>query len=170
MASFKVEFSRRQAMLSIYEDVQPWQNVPFPECWKPKEIARVPVFVWPMPTFDGLFIVEHQDGTVQRVKPDSLTFLGSKELFDQHVWDDGENLETVQISEDKLVRHMVDKSGMTQSDVSEKMGKSRGYVLTMTSRGSSPSAANLAKLAKACSYRLVLEGHGESLCIVGNDD
>lgn len=31
-------------------------------------------------------MVEHQDGTVQRVLPDSLTFLGSKELFDQCDW------------------------------------------------------------------------------------
>lgn len=34
----------------------------------------------------GYFVVEHQDGTVQRVQPDSLTFLGSKELFDQNDW------------------------------------------------------------------------------------
>lgn len=34
----------------------------------------------------GYFVVEHQDGTVQRVQPDSLTFLGSKELFDQCDW------------------------------------------------------------------------------------
>ena len=51
-----------------------------------EEVARVPVFVWPMPTVEGLFVVEHQDGTAQRVQPDSLTFLGSKELFDQYSW------------------------------------------------------------------------------------
>lgn len=162
MANIKVEFPRRQAMLSIREPHYKDGIIDY------EEVARVPVFVWPNPTLEGLFVVEHQDGTVQRVQPDSLTFLGSRELFDQYRW--GEELETAQISEDKLVRHMVEKSGMTQSDVSEKMGKGRGYVLTMTSRGSSPSAANLAKLAKACGYRLVLEGHGESLCIVENDD
>jgi hypothetical protein len=53
-----------------------------------EETARVPVFVWPMPTSEGLFVVEHQDGTVQRVQPDSLTFLGSKELFDQYSWEE----------------------------------------------------------------------------------
>lgn len=52
------------------------------------EVARVPVFVWPMPTSEGLFVVEHQDGTVQRAQPDSLTFLGSKELFDQFSWEE----------------------------------------------------------------------------------
>lgn len=85
MATFKCEFPRRQAMLSIFEEFCPWQNIPSPD-WKPKEVARVPVFVWPMPTSEGLFVVEHQDGTVQRVQPDSLTFLGSKELFDQYDW------------------------------------------------------------------------------------
>lgn len=82
---FKVEFPRRQAMLSIMEPVYKDGL-----CGKvyvgQEEIARVPVFVWPMPTSEGLFLVEHQDGTVQMVQPDSLTFLGSKELFDQYDW------------------------------------------------------------------------------------
>ena len=83
MATFKCEFPRRQAMLSV-KDMMPSQLVDgrFYEV----EVARVPVFVWPMPTSEGLFVVEHQDGTVQRVQPDSLTFLGSKELFDQYDW------------------------------------------------------------------------------------
>lgn len=165
----KVELPRRQAMLSIWRKC--WSSVDGHEYEDTQtELARVPVLVWPMTTQDGCFIVEHQDGHSQKVQPYELTFLGSKELFDQYSWDEAEQVEAVQISEDKLVRHMVDKSGMTQSGVSEKMGKGRGYVLTMTSRGSSPSAANLAKLAKACGYKLVLEGHGESLCIVENDD
>lgn len=86
--SFKVEFPRRQAMLSVYgpPEYYPWQDVTVTRPCKPKEVARVPVFVWPMPTQDGCFIVEHHDGTVQRVQPDSLTFLGSKELFDQCDW------------------------------------------------------------------------------------
>lgn len=83
MASFKVEFPRRQAMLSIREPHYNGNGIVEYE-----EFARVPVFVWPMPTTNGLFVVEHQDGTVQRVQPDSLTFLGSKELFDQYDWKD----------------------------------------------------------------------------------
>lgn len=81
MASFKVEFPRRQAMLSI-RDIEDAIYGKGPVV----EIARVPVFVWPMPTSEGLFVVEHQNGTVQRVQPDSLTFIGSKELFDQYDW------------------------------------------------------------------------------------
>lgn len=87
MASFKCEFPRRQAMLSLWE-----KYVDSHGEWKfdtSTEVARVPVFVWPMPTSEGLFVVEHQDGTVQRVQPDSLTFLGSKELFDQFSWEEG---------------------------------------------------------------------------------
>jgi hypothetical protein len=82
---FKVKPDRRQAMLSIREPASQWVR----ECgYAYKEVARVPVFVWPMPTSEGLFVVEHQDGTVQNVQPDSLTFLGSKELFDQCSWEE----------------------------------------------------------------------------------
>ena len=85
MASIKVEFQRRQAMLSIMEPVYK-DGLCGKVCVGQEETARVPVFVWPMPTSEGMFVVEHQDGTVQRVQPDSLTFIGSKELFDQYDW------------------------------------------------------------------------------------
>jgi len=83
MASFKVEFPRRQAMLSIME-YRPLDD----GGWAAErvEVERVPVLVWPIPTSEGLFMVEHQDGTVYTVRPESLTFLGSKELFDQYDW------------------------------------------------------------------------------------
>lgn len=84
-ASFKVEFPRRQALFSIREPVYK-DTVCGKVCVGDEETACVPVFVWPMPTSEGLFLVEHQDGTVQRVQPNSLTFLGSKELFDQYSW------------------------------------------------------------------------------------
>lgn len=80
-AKFKCEFPRRQAMLTIREPHYSNGIIEYDD-----EVARVPVFVWPMPTNEGLFVVECQDGTVQRVQPDSLTFLGSKELFDQYDW------------------------------------------------------------------------------------
>jgi hypothetical protein len=80
VVSIKVKFPRRQAMLSIREPHYKSGIVEY------EEVARVPVFVWPMPTSEGLFVVEHQDGTVQRVQPNSLTFLGSRELFDQYDW------------------------------------------------------------------------------------
>ena len=78
---FKIKPERRQAMLSIREPHHKGNGIV--EC---EEVARVPVFVWPMPTTNGLFVVEHQDGTVQRVQPEALTFLDSKELFDQYDW------------------------------------------------------------------------------------
>lgn len=80
MASIKVEFPRRQAMLSIREPHYKDGIIEY------EEVARVPVFVWPMPTMEGLFVVEHQDGFCEKVQPSSLTFLDSKELFDQYDW------------------------------------------------------------------------------------
>ena len=88
-AIFKVEFPRRQAMLSIMElDMSPEEmmDATYLTDLKFSEVARVPVFVWPTPTQDGYFIVEHQDGRCQKVQPYELTFLGSKELFDQCDW------------------------------------------------------------------------------------
>lgn len=79
--TIKVEYPRRQAMLTIREPHYNGNGIVEYE-----EVARVPVFVWPMPTTNGLFVVEHQDGTAQRVQPNSLTFLGSKEIFDQYDW------------------------------------------------------------------------------------
>ena len=87
-ATFKFEFPRRQAMLSLWEK--------YVDChgdWKldtSTEVASVPVFVWPMPTQDGYFIVEHQDGHCQKVQPYELTFVDSRELFDQYDWGDAE--------------------------------------------------------------------------------
>ena len=82
VATFKCEFPRRQAMLSIME------FRPLDGGWDAElvEAARVPVLVWPIPTSEGLFMVEHQDGTAHMVRPESLTFPGSKELFDQYDW------------------------------------------------------------------------------------
>lgn len=39
-----------------------------------------------MSTQDGHLIVEHRDGHCQKVKLSELTFLDSKELFDQYDW------------------------------------------------------------------------------------
>lgn len=82
-ARFKVEFPMRQAMLTIREPHYKGNGIV-----EYDEVARVPVLVWPNPTMDGLFVVEYQDGTAQKVQPDSLTFLGSNELFDQYVWEE----------------------------------------------------------------------------------
>lgn len=83
-----VTIPRRQAMLSIRErrPLESDGTVYGSYAVEYVEVARVPVFVWPMPTHDGYFIVEHQDGHCQKVQPYELTFLGSKELFDQYEW------------------------------------------------------------------------------------
>lgn len=81
-ASLKVEFPRRQAMLDIWTD----EFTEYGGTIRHRTGERVPVFVWPMPTQDGFFIVEHQTGRCQKVQPHELTFLGSKELFDQYDW------------------------------------------------------------------------------------
>lgn len=76
VATFKCEFPRRQAFVDVISE----------EIIRHRTGEKVPVFVWPIPTQDGYFIVEHQDGRCQMVPPHELTFLGSKELFDQCDW------------------------------------------------------------------------------------
>ena len=75
----------------------------------------------------------------------------------------------VEVPENKLVRHMVNMSGEPYTHISHEIGKSESYVPQTVRAGSSPSAANLTKLAKACGYKLVLEGYGESITIVDKD-
>lgn len=80
-ANFKVEFPRRQAILKIGE-IRPHGQ------WVPEFVIKekVPVLVWPNPTLDGYFLVEHKDGRCQMARPYELTFLDGKELFDQYDW------------------------------------------------------------------------------------
>ena len=74
-------------MLSIWRKC--WSNVDGHEYEDTQtELARVPVLVWPIPTQDGCFIVEHQDGHCQKAQPYELAFLDSRELFDQYDWSD----------------------------------------------------------------------------------
>ena len=71
--NIKVEYPRRQAMLTAAQE---------------GAVIKVPVFVWPMPTQDGCFLVEFENGKCHKVQPYELTFLGSKELFDQFSWEE----------------------------------------------------------------------------------
>lgn len=80
--TFKCEFPRRQAMLDIWTE----EFTEYGGTIRHRTGEKVPVLVWPMPTSDGFFIIEHQTGRCQKVQPHELTFLGSKELFDQYDW------------------------------------------------------------------------------------
>ena len=78
----KVTVPRRQAFLSVHT-WYPWQDV---TACQDSENSRIPVLVWPMPDTDGRFVVEREDGTCSNAWPHELTFLDSKEQFDQYDW------------------------------------------------------------------------------------
>lgn len=78
---FVIKPERRQAMLTIKEPQHNGNGI-----FEYHEVARVPVLVWPMPNEHGYFIVEHTDGRCEDVPAGDLTFLDSKELFDQYDW------------------------------------------------------------------------------------
>jgi len=78
---------RRQAMLTIMKrEYRGPAYVYDEEAYIDRKAGEVPVLVWPTPTNEGLFVVELQDGKVQMVQPDYLTFLDSKKIFDQYDW------------------------------------------------------------------------------------
>ena len=77
----EVTFPRRRAMLSIKE---PHYDGGFEI--QHEEVARVPVFVWPMPDVDGRFVVELESGECRKAWPHELTFLDSKEMFELYDW------------------------------------------------------------------------------------
>lgn len=84
MAGLEYKFTvpRRQAMM----DVCNMELTEYGGFIRHRTGERVPVLVWPIPTSDGMFVVEHQNGRCEVVQPKELTFLGSKELFDQYDW------------------------------------------------------------------------------------
>lgn len=70
----------------------------------------------------------------------------------------------------EAVRAMLDASKLTPYRASLRIGRNSTYLAGMLRRGSCPSADLLAKIARACGYRLELvplDGAGDSLTIDG---
>ena len=77
---------RRPALLTIrkFDLKNDCENILFPELWT--IIDQVSVLVWPNPTPNGGFIVEHTNGKCEVVPPYNLTFLDSEKEFNQYNW------------------------------------------------------------------------------------
>lgn len=88
MTDLEAKCPRRQAMLSVGYDKIHIPEDSLDECYIEGwvETSKVPVLVWPNPTPDGYFIVEHQNGKCEKVHPNRLTFLDGKKFFDQYDW------------------------------------------------------------------------------------
>lgn len=78
---------RRPALLMIrhFGEEDDLDLLRFPESWR--IIDQVPVLVWPNPTFNGGFIIEHKNGKCETVPPYNLVFLDSEKEFNQYNWD-----------------------------------------------------------------------------------
>ena len=55
------------------------------------------------------------------------------------------------------IRKMMEVSGTSAAELSRRLGKSDTYVSTTLSKGSSPRAENLAAMAEAMGFELVLK-------------
>ena len=65
------------------------------------------------------------------------------------------------------IRRMMQREGVSPYRVALTMHKASSYVSGMLRRGSDPSTAVMADIAKACGYTLQLVGHGETLTLDG---
>lgn len=61
------------------------------------------------------------------------------------------------------IRHMIERAGKSGRQVSAELGKAPTYLSASLAKGGNMTAENLARIAKTVDYRLVLEGHGESI-------
>lgn len=63
----------------------------------------------------------------------------------------------------EAMRHMIEASGQSLSKVSTDMGKSRTFLASTFTKGSTSRVDTLAAVARLCGYRLVIVGHGEEI-------
>lgn len=75
-----------------------------------------------------------------------------------------EDLEFLELRQ--LVRHMVERSGKSASQVSRDAGRKSGYIGTIVNRGTVPGLAALADIAEACGYVLELRGTDEVISVL----
>lgn len=61
------------------------------------------------------------------------------------------------------IRHMIEASGTSYRKVSAALGKSPGYIGATITNGADVSAGNLAKIAGAMGYELVLRSDGDEI-------
>lgn len=72
---YKITIPRRQAIYAGWKETD-----------GAIESIDIRCFVWPMPTKDGMFVIEREDGICQKVNPHELRFLDTKKLFEQNNW------------------------------------------------------------------------------------
>lgn len=66
----------------------------------------------------------------------------------------------------KLIRTMMDESGMRGVDLSRAMGRSSVYMATVLSRNSVPRLDTFTEMANAMGYEVVIRGHGSEHLIM----
>ena len=63
----------------------------------------------------------------------------------------------------EAIKQMCSTSGKGTTQVSRELGKSKAYVSVAINRSNVPRVDTLLKIAAACGYTVVLEGHGERI-------
>ena len=63
----------------------------------------------------------------------------------------------------EAIKQMCSTSGKGTIQVGRELGKSKAYVSAAINRNNVPRIDTLMKIAKACGYTVVLEGHGERI-------
>ena len=70
----------------------------------------------------------------------------------------------------EAIRHMCESSGQKIAEVSKAIGRSRAFLSNMLTRGNNPRIDTLISIARACGYKVVLEGQGERIELTPSPD
>ncbi len=68
------------------------------------------------------------------------------------------------------IQRMMDESGVSASDLSRRIGKSRTYISSTMAHGSTPKVDTLARIAHECGYRMYLERTGRDIIELYSED
>ena len=72
----------------------------------------------------------------------------------------------VELTAHDALGEMVGRSGMARADVSRDIGRNPAFLANAINKGTTPSTALLARIAKACGYRLQLVGRGSVIDVM----
>lgn len=70
----------------------------------------------------------------------------------------------------EAIKTMLEESGLTGTEVSRRLGKTRKYMSTIVSTNRIPQLDTLAKMADSMGYQVVIRGHGSEYVIEPDSD
>jgi len=70
----------------------------------------------------------------------------------------------------EAIKTMLEESGLTGTEVSRRLGKSRKYMSTILTTNRIPQLDTLAKMADSMGYQVIIRGHGAEYVIEADSE